>query len=745
MVLKAVTYRQNYGARAGETIVGALARGPGGRFVRGGGQPLSGSELIASLTKKPKKGGGKGAKKLGDAQQTALGEKVGIDSEDLGALKTFAKGGNVSEGDAKRLVNLGLAERGKDGTLRMAGSSRGLLRALQKGDQRAAQDALSKGRDRAAAAAERAAKPAKAPKAPKGGGGKGGGKADAEAKRQQREQQRRADETAKVSNRLEEIETLVKQDTSPTAYQKQQRLNRLEDLERRLERAGGDEQLQSRIEALRKQLESAKELSSLAVYKQSDGSYRWAAYSTNAFRDRDGEIVSTKAIESDVARTDGGDTIGPLRWWHVGTVAYDTPLDWQTSQAGDGIDIGACDFRVLHGRMLIEGGTFKSGDGGASPLGEAVAANPGAFQMSIGFTHPADEPDSDGTYHNIRVFERSLLPRGKASNPFTSIQVQEMKDMASLKEKWDEFVKLFGGDEAKAKQFAATTEETQKEIEAAGVAFKSERSSAEEFKAEWSTAFINDLPDGAFLHVEGGGKKDEDGKTVPRSLRHFPYKNANGGIDLPHLRNAIARIPQSSLSADLKSSLQKKAQRLLAEQNKETTMESEVEKKEAAPEAVEVKADGASDAREAASAAEAPEAEAEGEGSDVTFVGDMTAEEFVALLQQALAPMLESMSARQDAAIGKSISDAQAASATAAADTVRKEIATLKESSSVTVASLSKRVEELEGDAPTGKHAGYRASQDASTITQKQMTPPQREDEISRLAAFMFGTNGKTE
>jgi phage I-like protein len=81
--------------------------------------------------------------------------------------------------------------------------------------------------------------------------------------------------------------------------------------------------------------------------------------------------------------------------------------------------------------------------------------------------------------------------------------------------------------------------------------------------AQWTTAYINDLADSAFLHVESGGKKDSEGKTVPRSLRHFPYKDASGKIDLPHLRNAIARIPQAKIEGLDADALQKKAQRLL--------------------------------------------------------------------------------------------------------------------------------------------------------------------------------------
>lgn len=64
-------------------------------------------------------------------------------------------------------------------------------------------------------------------------------------------------------------------------------------------------------------------------------------------------------------------------------------------------------------------------------------------------------------------------------------------------------------------------------------------------KAVWTAAFINNLPDSSFAYVEPGGKKDDQGKTVPRSKRHFPFKNVAGKVDLPHLRNALARAPQS--------------------------------------------------------------------------------------------------------------------------------------------------------------------------------------------------------
>lgn len=90
-------------------------------------------------------------------------------------------------------------------------------------------------------------------------------------------------------------------------------------------------------------------------------------------------------------------------------------------------------------------------------------------------------------------------------------------------------------------------------------------------KAVWSTAYVNDLPDSAFLYIAPGGEKDGEGKTKPRSLRYFPIRDDAGKLDLPHLRNAIARIPQSNapgLSAGKKKELQERARNMLAEATK---------------------------------------------------------------------------------------------------------------------------------------------------------------------------------
>lgn len=86
-------------------------------------------------------------------------------------------------------------------------------------------------------------------------------------------------------------------------------------------------------------------------------------------------------------------------------------------------------------------------------------------------------------------------------------------------------------------------------------------------KRPLTSAERNDLPDSAFMFIVAGGEKDKEGKTVPRSNRKFPIRAKDGKLDLPRLRNAIGRIPQSNaegLSADKKRQLQEQARRLLA-------------------------------------------------------------------------------------------------------------------------------------------------------------------------------------
>jgi 2'-5' RNA ligase len=202
------------------------------------------------------------------------------------------------------------------------------------------------------------------------------------------------------------------------------------------------------------------------IMKQADGTYRWVLFSSNAFKDRDAEIVSTKALEGDVDLTDRLNEHGPLRWWHVGDYVFDDPGDYTTYKAGPGLDIGDCDFRMMRGRVLIESGTFRD-----QAIGAVLAPVAKELQASIRFSHPRDEPDAEGVFEHAKTFERSLLPKGRASNRFTQLLIQEVDEMATIKEKVDAFVALLK-DPDLANSILEKADTVQKEADAAGVASK---------------------------------------------------------------------------------------------------------------------------------------------------------------------------------------------------------------------------------------------------------------------------------
>lgn len=80
--------------------------------------------------------------------------------------------------------------------------------------------------------------------------------------------------------------------------------------------------------------------------------------------------------------------------------------------------------------------------------------------------------------------------------------------------------------------------------------------------AKWDVKYINDLPNSSFAVVE---KDYKDGEISDKRARHLPYKDADGNIDLPHLRNALARMGQIEAIGESESSeeLRAKARKVL--------------------------------------------------------------------------------------------------------------------------------------------------------------------------------------
>lgn len=452
---------------------------------------------------------------------------LGLAEDAADSLKRLAAGKVVD--DDGGLVKMGLAEQAKDGSYRLTATGRAVMNAAERGDLGAARDAKSRAQDRATEQAERAAAAEKKPAAGGAGGKKkpekppvarriptrssrapqraqagavpSAGQSDnlspqlTDAARAlsegrpadtellirnglaKRDKQGRVTLTAsglrairqKTYKALRVVEhggdTIQGNSTVHEAYGhaatygevSQQWLDMLLDRGWAYQVAGNGYALREPGEIVAKepafqaQLDSIRarnrsDFKSFTVYKDATGAHRWVAYSSNAYRDRDEEIVSTKALTDDCARADADRAYGPLRWWHV-----------------PGWELGDCDFNAMHGRVLVESGTFKS-----TAIGAAVARAAPNLQLSIGFTHAPDEPDAGGVFHHIRRFERSLVPGGRAANPFTRLIVKETR-MDTEKE---QALKAALGADAAA-QVLAGAEAVQKDADDRQTAYKS--------------------------------------------------------------------------------------------------------------------------------------------------------------------------------------------------------------------------------------------------------------------------------
>lgn len=163
---------------------------------------------------------------------------------------------------------------------------------------------------------------------------------------------------------------------------------------------------------------------SFAVFKQGDG-YRWRAISSNAYQDREGEILARQGLDEDCNRADATGDYGPLRYWHLFVTKEgklsDNPKGISIAELRNGVDLGDCDFNCMVGNLLFESGTFRS-----KSIGEYFLEHADEYSLSLGFL-PTTEPGPDGVIWHLYRIERSVIPNdmGLAANPFTALAVGE--------------------------------------------------------------------------------------------------------------------------------------------------------------------------------------------------------------------------------------------------------------------------------------------------------------------------------
>lgn len=453
-----------------------------GKF--GGGSGGGGEKKPAAKPKKKPGQEGKTKQEIANENRAAMAQQTGIGSNLDGAMARLnaGMGGQADEGNADKLVEQGLAKKDPTtGRYSLSPEGKKYYAAAAKGDADAARSAIGDAKNRVAGeAAKRAAadkkkadadkkkqdaaakkKPKKEgaaegaseggkeeEKKPKGGGGGGGGKTEP-----------RGGKPQKLLMAPESILAALRGQSQKAMRPGARRAWRHVYAEHKARgftpaesRAAAGRALKAARAARAKRayeqaLAATEKAGRLMVFKDARGQDRWLAVSSTAYRDRDGEIVSSRALRGAVAVADVTGRRGPLRFWHV-----------------PGLDIGDCDYQATtkDGRFLIESGTFRH-----PAYARAVGAAQG-WGMSIGFTHPASQPGPAGVFDDIAIFERSLVPPGRAANPFTRITTKETRRMDETKLK--ALVALLGSEAAQS--LLGQVEQTAKAADAAGVAYK---------------------------------------------------------------------------------------------------------------------------------------------------------------------------------------------------------------------------------------------------------------------------------
>ncbi len=223
------------------------------------------------------------------------------------------------------------------------------------------------------------------------------------------------------------------------------------------------------------------------------------------------------------------------------------PVEWKAVSGGPG---------ELEGYASVFGNVDQDGD----------VVLPGAFKKTLSDWSRSKQPlpliaDHDlstagviGSVHDAREDGTGLRVKArfssdqKAQSVRTKMVEGHLKGMSFTYQAVKHFLGQYSGKSARFLQELKLFEVTVSPFPINELATASA-------KAALPTASVNDLPDSAFAYIEPGGAKDAEGKTTPRSLRHFPVH------DRAHAENALARLSSSPFAAQAKPKVMAAARR----------------------------------------------------------------------------------------------------------------------------------------------------------------------------------------
>jgi hypothetical protein len=153
-----------------------------------------------------------------------------------------------------------------------------------------------------------------------------------------------------------------------------------------------------------------KQRPGIEIYKGADGLRTMVIVTTNAYKDRDDDIITTDALKEWVERqwiADDQYTPSPLLFWHL-----------------DDEPIGEVVYSEVSGRFLIELAK-EATTPFAATVWDYIETTPDEdWGASHGFAHYERTPRGEGrVFRAIDKFETSVLPVRYAANPYTFSEV----------------------------------------------------------------------------------------------------------------------------------------------------------------------------------------------------------------------------------------------------------------------------------------------------------------------------------
>lgn len=206
----------------------------------------------------------------------------------------------------------------------------------------------------------------------------------------------------------------------------------------------------------------------LNVLRGPDGSRIMLSITSNSYKDREDEQMTTPALKEYVDSAWKGARFAdeqPFRFWHDDSLPPLGKIVWAD----------------MEGPFLIEVAK-EARNGFARKVWDFVEAHPDMrWGTSHGFDYPLDA-FKDGVYHKIYKFETSLLPLWAAANPYTlSVIAGEKKSMPSASIK-DRVLDQIAG-KGTARKFRRATQSFKRALDAEGLQHKAYKGFADDHNA----------------------------------------------------------------------------------------------------------------------------------------------------------------------------------------------------------------------------------------------------------------------